>query len=519
MAGLTADDFEVKQDGIPQTITNFYAVSGGKVLLEDGTVDPARQRPRPSPRCRAVVKAHYVFYVDNLNIQPQNRNRMFKRLKEFIPQAIGPNAEGMVVTYNRSLKVRRRFTSDGQRALGADRGHRARHRRRHELPGRAARRDLEDRRREIATEAQGIAKIVRAVAAQRPRVHGGRDHSRRSTTLAGLQGRKNFLYISEGLPADGGPRDLRGDPREVPGPVGHDAGVRLRHELASTSRSSRRPTRTASRSTRSTRRGWRRPTSCRPPRTQARQRRARQRVLRAREHAGPDPHDGRGDGRHRHASTPTTGRRRLDQIAADFSNFYSLGYRSAKGATDRPHKIEVTVKKKGLRVRTRTSFVEKSVETRTAEAVLASLHYARATTRSASACRSATPSRTTGRTTCLPVRIAVPIGKLGLRAVGRPVRGPVLRLLRRPRRLRKAVGPADPEAADQEFPPRTSPRRSARTSTTTPAHRRAGRPEDRGRRARLVSNLTSYLQKNVFVSVLPKEKPPETGKPARVSGG
>src|SRR4029077_4163757 len=28
----------------------------------------------------------------------------------------------------------------------------------------------------------------------------------------------------------------------------------------------------------------------------------------------------------------------LDQIASDFNNFYSLGYRSAKGASDRPHK-------------------------------------------------------------------------------------------------------------------------------------------------------------------------------------
>ena len=35
--GLTAADFEIKQDGIAQKITNFYAVTGGKLLLEDGT--------------------------------------------------------------------------------------------------------------------------------------------------------------------------------------------------------------------------------------------------------------------------------------------------------------------------------------------------------------------------------------------------------------------------------------------------------------------------------------------------
>src|SRR5262249_52447832 len=40
VTGLKADDFDVKQDGIPQKITNFYAVSGGRVLFEDGTSVP-----------------------------------------------------------------------------------------------------------------------------------------------------------------------------------------------------------------------------------------------------------------------------------------------------------------------------------------------------------------------------------------------------------------------------------------------------------------------------------------------
>ena len=95
-------------------------------------------------------------------------------------------------------------------------------------------------------------------------------------------------------------------------------------------------------------------------------------------------------------------------------NFYSLGYRSAKGASDRPHKIEVTVKKKGLRVRTRTSFVEKSVETRTAEAVLASLHYARSDNPLQASMSVGDPKPYDKENYLLPVRVAVPIGKLGL---------------------------------------------------------------------------------------------------------
>jgi len=118
VSGLTAQDFEVFQDGVPQTITNFYAVSGGKVLLEDGKTIPL-DSPEAAEAIPQQLKTRYVVYVDNLNIQPQNRNRMFKRLKEFITTAVGPHAEAMVVTYNRSLKVKRRFTSEVGDVLAA----------------------------------------------------------------------------------------------------------------------------------------------------------------------------------------------------------------------------------------------------------------------------------------------------------------------------------------------------------------------------------------------------------------
>jgi hypothetical protein len=104
----------------------------------------------------------------------------------------------------------------------------------------------------------------------------------------------------------------------------------------------------------------------------------------------------------------------LDQVAADFSNFYSLGYRSARGAGDRPHRIEVTVKRKGLNVRSRKGYVEKSVETRTAEAVVSSLTYPRADNPLKCGLSVGDPKPYDKDNYLLPVRIAVPIGKLGL---------------------------------------------------------------------------------------------------------
>ena len=69
VAGLKADDFDIRQDGIPQKITNFYAVAGGKVLFEDGTSVPLDAKEKEVvAEVPPEVKAHYVFYIDNVRL-------------------------------------------------------------------------------------------------------------------------------------------------------------------------------------------------------------------------------------------------------------------------------------------------------------------------------------------------------------------------------------------------------------------------------------------------------------------
>jgi hypothetical protein len=104
----------------------------------------------------------------------------------------------------------------------------------------------------------------------------------------------------------------------------------------------------------------------------------------------------------------------LDDLAADFSNFYSLGYRSSKASVDRAHAIEVNVKRKGLHVRTRRSLLEKSVETRTAETVLASLHYPRVENPLGISVSTGQAKPYDSDNFLMPVRISIPIKKLGL---------------------------------------------------------------------------------------------------------
>ena len=505
VAGLTRDDFDVKQDGIPQTITNFYAVAGGKVLLEDGTsisLEPKDNEPVVEvPR---VVTAHYVFYVDNQNIQPQNRNRMFKRLKEFITTAIGPNAEGMVISYNRSLKVRKAFTNDPRELIGAIEDI--------ELDTGGGTNYQSERRDAISkigdakssTEAQSFAKTY-AQSLRNDLEFTVDAITSTINSLAGLQGRKNLLYMSEGLPATAGLelyeaiREKFQDPSASMQEFEFDMNSRYVKIVSAAN---------ANGVTLYTLDATGLATS----------------DLMSAENKTTDVHVNEFfvrenmQGPIRMMAEETGGiasintndwKGPLDQIESDFNNFYSLGYRSAKGASDRPHKIEVAVKKKGLRVRTRTSFVEKSVETKTAESVMASLHYARSDNPLQASMSVGDAKPYDKENYLLPLRLAVPIGKLGLLPSGDRYEGQffvyfaVLDVSGKQSDLQIQRQQVSIPAKDLAAAQRKDFYYDVQLIVVPGGQKVAVGIRD------AVTNLTSYMQKNVFVSVLPKEKPTE----------
>jgi VWFA-related protein len=505
VGGLTANDFDVKQDGIPQKITNFYAVSGGKVLLEDGTSIPLDPKDKDAvvevPR---AVTAHYVFYVDNLNIQPQNRNRMFKRLKEFIAEAIGPNAEGMVVTFDHSVKIRKGFTNNAKELVGAIEDV--------ELDTGGGTNYQTERRDAIAkindskssSEAQNYAKTY--AQSLRNDLQFTVDAMQSTiNSLAGLQGRKNFIYMSEGLPATAGLelyeaiREKFQDPSASMQEFEYDMNSKYVKVVSAANANGVTvyALDASGLQTNDLMSAENKTTDVRVNEFFVRQNMQGPIRMMAEETGGIA------------AINTNDWKASLDQIASDFSNFYSLGYRSAKGASDRPHKIDVSVKKKGLTVRTRTSFVEKSVETKTAEAVLASLHYARSDNPLQASLSVGEPKPYDRENYLLPIRVSVAIGKLGLLPSGDRYEGQFFVYI--------AVLDVSGKQSDLQI---------LRQQVTVPAKDLAvAQRKDFYYDAQLivvpggqklaigvrdgVSNLTSYVQQNVFVSVLPKEKPTE----------
>jgi len=508
--GLTAADFEVRQDGVLQPITNFYAVTGGKLLLEDGKVIPLDGK-QPEPDIPSNLRGHYVFYIDNLNIQPMNRNRMFKRLKEFVPTAIGPNTEGMVVTFNRSLKVRQKFTTEPNEILSALE--------QIELETGGGTNTVGERKDTLehiadsksSTEALDYAKNYSR--SLKNDLEFTVDAIKQTLdSLAGIDGRKSFLYVSEGLPQSAGyelydaVREKWQDTTATMDQFDFDMstkyvkivqaananGITIYTLDASGLQTSDLLT-ADSRSTK----------DVHVNDFMARQNMQAPIQMMAQETGGLA------------AINTNDWKSNLDQVASDFSNFYSLGYRSAKGATDRPHKIEVSVKQKGLKVRTRTSFVEKSVETRTAEAVVASLSYPRTENPLGAGLSVGDPKPYDHENYSLPVRISVPIGKLGLVPSGDQYEGQFFIYFV----VKDAAGnQSDLQIQRQEVKVPAKDFASAQrkdfyydaTLLVVPG----GQKLAIGVRD-AVSNLTSFLQKSVFVSVLPKQSnpPPEPGKP------
>jgi VWFA-related protein len=226
VTGLTREDFRLLQDGAEREISHFAAYTE-EVLdtvatapaapgpstpgpVADGGSPEADEQPVPDDGLRVGVQPVYiVLYVDNENLRPHDRNRVLAQTRRFVRDIMRPHVQVMVVSAQRSTEIVQPLTNDPHevdaalrsmtRAYGARVDHdRQRGRIIHDLqatevdtsgssPQQA--RGLEDRIRvygeELSMELDYSVSSLRDVL----------------TTLAGLQGRKVVVHVSNGLPA------------------------------------------------------------------------------------------------------------------------------------------------------------------------------------------------------------------------------------------------------------------------------------------------------------------------------
>ena len=105
--GLTKDDFEVLEDGKPQTISNFYEIRAPRISATEQAVPAPAEEPGADSRRRRVL-----VFIDNYSIHPFKRSEVFKALDQHLAQIVRDGDEAMVVSWDNSLRVATPFTSD-----------------------------------------------------------------------------------------------------------------------------------------------------------------------------------------------------------------------------------------------------------------------------------------------------------------------------------------------------------------------------------------------------------------------
>jgi VWFA-related protein len=199
ITGLTQDDFQILEDGRPVTITNFYSEQEEVGEVRRPTLPAPPGSPPPADAVPEEQRLYLIVFIDNFNIRPFNRNRVFARLREWLNSNVRVEDRVMLGSYNRSFKQRVPFTTDPRLISGALLEMETE-------TGYGVHRDSE-RRQLIADieQAQGIGEVMGQVRSYASSYHNDvmvtidaiKDLV---SSLGGLPGRKAFLYVSDGLP-------------------------------------------------------------------------------------------------------------------------------------------------------------------------------------------------------------------------------------------------------------------------------------------------------------------------------
>ena len=419
--GLTKDDFELLQDNRPMRITNFYAVEEGRVTGPE-MPEAVAEVPVPAPLAPPVdlepaipddQRLHLVVYVDNFNIRPFNRNRVFRALREFLTTKLRPGDRVMLVSFDRSLHVRRQFSSDPLTVASAL----------FELEKLSAfglHADAE--RRDALNEVDDLNDSMSAVTRVRQyaeSVMNDLTFSIRALkemvdVLAGLPGRKAILYVSDGLPLVAGEdvfyaveQKFKDRSTALLESRSFDATRRFQ-ELAFQANANRVTFYTLDAA------GLRTPTSISA--------------------AERDPlASGIVDSVHfaniqqpLHLLAEATGGRAivnmndpgpaLGGIAEDFQTYYSLGYTPGQEGTGRYRKITVRLKNKtrGIEVRHREGYRDKPVYTRLSDGVRSALFFGAAHNPMGLVVQTDQQTRRDDGNYTVNVAVLIPIGSLVL---------------------------------------------------------------------------------------------------------
>ncbi|HVR96790.1 MAG TPA: VWA domain-containing protein [Thermoanaerobaculia bacterium] len=206
VSGLTREDFEIREDGKPVEITNFYAADGsGSAAPQVGEQSPALEEQR----------LQLAVYIDTTNLAAKARKGLLPSLEEFLTTRLGPDERVLFATYDgaKGLAIRPLPTANRQEISAALREAFAEA---PTVPGRVAELRMLMRQIERAAAPGGSRLNMAEAEMDAGRLHEAVDSygkrmyaesrvaidslDRFLNGLAGLPGRKAVLYVGGSVP-------------------------------------------------------------------------------------------------------------------------------------------------------------------------------------------------------------------------------------------------------------------------------------------------------------------------------
>jgi len=211
---LDADDFVLTQDGSAKPITNFGLFTEEIYRSHYRPEAPPTSLPTPTPITGSESLSqdsfrpvYVVLYFDNENSRALDRNRLITQLRSFVRETLHPPVQMMVISYQKSFDVLQGFTSDQREIFDALREVKMSTGGRTELDN--ARKDI---LRQFADSQRNSRQDVNSMSRSHGMIVGFAEEESNSlqftlgalrdtlTMLSGLPGKKNVIYVSNGLP-------------------------------------------------------------------------------------------------------------------------------------------------------------------------------------------------------------------------------------------------------------------------------------------------------------------------------
>lgn len=110
--GLTREDFELRTDGKPVEISNFYAVEGGERVVGELASLPQAGRETRLETADAPEPLFLVVFVDNVHLSSFGRNRVIAELGPFLKARMSGGDQVMVATFDGNVNLRQELTGE-----------------------------------------------------------------------------------------------------------------------------------------------------------------------------------------------------------------------------------------------------------------------------------------------------------------------------------------------------------------------------------------------------------------------